>query len=406
MKNEREVLEDTSEGPNKANSEAQDRDEVSFSFRSVSRAAPVPKADQLDLITLVGPSAAGKTHMLAAIGSAGNVRQDTKLGANTDINFSFNLEGIEGDQASCDYVKTLRDDYDKILEGRGDTEGTDSVFRLKFGVTYDEPANAEALTTKAGVFRRASTPEPTRELATRNVAFELVDGSGGDLTTFQLQRDVDPTVRKRMDAHYEVLTKARAALICLPWIDESSIADESDEDLSDRDVQGLENILKNSSFAENAQLENIAVCFTKYEMAFLDEGANAHKKAIDPKIGLKEIRNSSSDDIFEALQHYLSNVQEGRKPNIRIFPCSTFGFVNGFGASNFYPSKEFPGLLTRYLPPDVWQEDPKIQDHFPAPLRNRKASTMWHPFNIGSPFFFAATGKVTGPISFSLEELL
>lgn len=369
----------------------------------------IPTKD-LKKITLVGPSNSGKTFLLAALGSAASVARDALEGEDAVARCSFVFELDKDDADSQIKINLLRSLYEGILDAAGGSAATAKIFRYRVKVSHSESAPTSTAEVSQPYRLRKKAPEiiqpHTDDLQSKRELFQIVDGRGGDLTSLQYRNDPGPDAIKFIDEHYGALLEASGALICLPWRDGKTIEQSDEVEVLDGAIDGLERLIKDSDFCDRSLVENLAVCITKYELAFLEDGSNAYKKALNTEATREVLRNSVYSDLFDALRDLHQDRPIGKKPRIRVFPCSTFGFVEGKGASNYYPSQKYPGLLTRSVSRQIWQNDPEIKAHFPQPISNTKASAMWMPFNLGSPSFFAATGKVTGPLSFSLDDLL
>jgi hypothetical protein len=366
-----------------------------------------------EILTMVGPAASGKTHVLAADASAESIWHDTSYGPDAVDACSFNFEVLPGVPTSKSNFVKLRDRYDRILLAEEKSEGTDIIFEYIFSVGFTADvitAPVKAPEPKSRKERKAAEAAANAQQATvpkrTNMLFDLIDGRGADLTAFRYNDNLMETDQKYLDDHYRALTAAKGAMICLPWRSTSILEQSVEHEVPDRDIDGLENLLKSSEFAKSSQLDYIAVCISKYELAFLNDGANAYLNACDRETGLELLKQGSYKGIFLALRDYQANLPSGRTTKIAIFPCSTYGFVNGNGAANYYPSSKYPGLLTRSLSSLKLEDNPDLQNHFPVPLSDAKASDMWHPFNLGSPMLFATTGRLTGPLGFYLSEVI
>jgi hypothetical protein len=141
---------------------------------------------------------------------------------------------------------------------------------------------------------------------------------------------------------------------------------------------------------------HIALCLTKYETVLQGEGNKAGLVARDRADFIEIARKSAGVRQFAEV---LRRGGEEGGYRTAVFPVSTFGFIEGFGAPNWYDYPWAAGLRTRAVDSyDLDNDDlPNYRDHFPETVSQQRALNMWHPFNVAPPLVFALTGRMTGP---------
>ncbi|KMW56907.1 hypothetical protein AIOL_001864 [Candidatus Rhodobacter oscarellae] len=361
-------------------------------------------------VTFVGPTQSGKSHILAAIGFSGKVGDDLRHpnGPNRVSRGSFTLEGEDGSLATPE-VRALRDRFDEMLLAKpsGNTATQELIeYQMTISVTVFDGVDTQKENNGWGWPRKEAVLDERPEPEHKRTIFKVIDGRGGDLTMGRYRYELQKEERNFIHAHYDALLDSIGAVICLPWRSRHADKDDHEDEIQDREIDGLENLFKQQAFANETKLEHIAVCLSKYELAFLNLGRNAYKNATSSEAAMRRIRKSGYTETFFALEELQSAVANRRNLKVYVFPCSTYGFVGGNGASNFYPAKDFQGLLTRQIHAADHVANAELRDHFPDPLPSKVPQSLWYPFNLGSPFYFAATGLVTGPLAFDLADVL
>lgn len=349
-------------------------------------------------ITLVGQSDSGKTNMLATLLGNTNAHADLQIGPDriTDVSWAAATDDTSDDKQ----VETLMRYADNILRGRVLTNaGSDDVRIYPCTLDFRETVTVRK---RQGLFASVATYEKPGE--PKRISFKIVDGRGGDIAPANYldpnnPQDEAPLARQR--EYRDRLNESVGAIVIMP-IDKDGFR----VDLANRLMRELmRTIDERKNTSDLPKLKQVALCYTKYDELFTHLGAKAGEKAADPEAAIGHLANSAMVKVFQPLFSLAKNDPEF---NLCIFPVSTFGFVHGTGAANFYNLKQSPGLLTRVVKKDDW-DNPKTPDlinHFPFEMTENEAKSLWRPFNIAPPLYFALTGKITGPLYLEPDDIL
>lgn len=357
------------------------------------------KRDSRIQVTLAGQSDSGKTNLLSSLLGNDSSLADLSLGPDPVFNVELRPDAESGTQEDKD-VDQLLSYSSNILRGRVlDNPGTDAVkyypCMLSYSTATEEPQSR-------GLLARFSTA-PTENRY--EVPFKIVDGRGGDLAPphYLDSNNPDDLESINRQTEYRLGLDQSVGLIVIMPMDEDGF----DTDLANRLMQEVSKTISRRKTAKDLPpLKYISICFTKYDDRFTTRGALAGKRAAEKEEAVGLLYDTAMVKTFSPLFANMSN-DEGYK--ICIFPVSTFGFLDGNGPANFYKYKVSPGLLSRAIDPSRDYDDPDmpgLKDHFPAPLSENDAKTMWRPFNIAPPLLFALTGRVTGPLALEPWELM
>lgn len=345
-------------------------------------------------ITIVGQSASGKTNMLASLMFNDNATDDLKHGPHGVINPTCAPEMPDGDAKS--HAEDLQKHYKTMLYGKDDPkgEGTNDVRSYFSRLTFTEQADPEP---RKGLFGFGAASEPEKV----SLDFEIVDGRGGDFAPSVTDDEMDETAKGRRQAYRDALDDSVAKIICMPVQKDAYKSEIAARALNELNLA----IKRKAEDSSLPRLERVAICFTKYEAEFMGHGPDAIYRASDPETFRAMMMNHASRSMFS--NFVLSN--DG--PNafdIQFFPVSAYGFTAEAGGANFYNHSVAPGLKSRAIDPDYDYDDPDMPDyraHFPHPLTEADATSLWYPFNVAPPFLYALTGLVTGPLCLSPERL-
>lgn len=353
-------------------------------------------------ITLVGQSKSGKTNLLSTLFYNPNVWDDAEQGAARVEKATIQTAAGTGTAEEKNFYD-LSVHQKNILHGRDhNNEGTDMVRHYSGLLEYDDPSRTIVTRT---FFRRSQTAAAPRTV----LPFTIVDGRGGDIAAAEY---VDPDAIEnkgqlsRINDYRLGLDKSSGMVICMPILKEEFATEIADQLL--REITAAIR-RKEERPKELPPLQRIALVFTKYEALFAREGAMAGQRASDPQEALHELKGQAILRRFAPIFH-----KAGEKDGYetRVFPASTFGFVAGDGAANFYDYPLAPGLLCRAIEESDYDDPglsdpgaPGLRDHFPLPLSEKDAMTLWRPFNIAPPILYALTGRETGPLVFEPAQL-
>lgn len=349
--------------------------------------------DSEGTVTLIGQSKSGKTHYLSAL--------LTHPGRVHDL-----LEGPDAAEAAVleilpDLDENLRMDrenlishFDNILKGKdsfeGRNQGTDQArtYRARLDLTRKVPV--QRLLGAPVLQSRSST-----------VSFDIVDGRGGDLAPneYTAQTRRDEAFMARRTAYRDAVTRSEGLIICL-----TIAPDEYDAAMGERLLQEFRLAIDLKRKAKNsAPFRNIALCLTKYETAFAADDNGAGIAARDRRRFIETARNSAGVRQFADV---LRRGGEDGGYRTAVFPVSTYGFIDGYGAPNWYGYTWAPGLRTRVVDEyDLTNDDlPDYRDHFPEAVSQDKALRLWQPFNLAPPLVFALTGELTGPAFAMIQD--
>jgi hypothetical protein len=275
------------------------------------------------------------------------------------------------------------------FEGRN--QGTDQArsYRARLGFSRD----AEVRRGLLRQMRLEAQPE-THE-------FLIVDGRGGDLAPNEYGRSIqrDEVFMKRRAEYRDALIRSTGLVICL-----TIAPSEYDSTMGARLLEEFRLACELKQTAKQGQpFRHIALCLTKYETVMHGDGNKAGVAARDREVFLDIAHRSAGVGQFAEL---LKRGRAGGDYRAAVFPVSTYGFVEGTGAVNLYDYPAAPGLRTRAVSAyDYDNADlPDYRDHFPDPITQTQALTMWQPFNLAPPLLYALTGVLTGPMHATIED--
>ena len=354
-------------------------------------------------ITLVGQSRSGKTNLLSALLYNPNGLEDIKFGPDPVENPAISTLALAGSPEEKSF-HSLSVHQRNILRGRDfGNEGTDQVRGYPALLEFDDPKATQVRRGWFGGGQQVQSPIRSR------LAFTIVDGRGGDIAPSEYIDPNDPdneSTISRVVEYRDGLDNSVGMVICMPIVDTEFQADVADKLV--REVTSA--IHRKAQTSGLATLKHVALVFTKYDALFAAEGASAGQLARSPD---KTIRLLKGQAIMRRFTPIFHQAQAKSGFQALIFPASTFGFVAGDGPANYYKYQMAPGLLGRavdaedYADPDLNEEgQPGLRDHFPIPMPEKEALTLWQPFNIAPPILFALTGRVTGPLVLRPEDLL
>ena len=357
----------------------------------------------LKTITLLGQAASGKTNLLSAFANHEASCLDLEEGPDKVSQARVVAEfdsGSAGEGADYD----LSRHYVNILKGRESAnESTNIVRRYSFQYSFGVPVPDTEPQPRRFGWLRGNRPTSAPKAITRR--FEVVDGRGADAAPERLIEKNDEVTLARRQDYRDGMDDSIGLIVLMPLMSDD---EGSDAMIASRFVAELQDAIrrKDKKPDEFTKLRNIALCFTKCEQAFVHDDVDGLIAACDPeryKTILKDnaLLSQFRDVIVESLQP--------DRFDLRVFPVSTFGFVHRVGHSNFYDWDGAPGLLTRAV--DEFDDYgnhrlPDFKDHFPFPVTDNQALSMWRPFNIAPPLFYALRGMDTGPISLSAQDAL
>ena len=364
---------------------------------------PAPKEVPVT-ITMVGPTSSGKTHLISTLIGSPASRRDLTIGPDAlrDPSISRIVSGGLNDLAQN--WDLLANHHDKMLRGRDGAygEATGDVHRYPVKLQYKAPKPAK-LGALGRLMRDITGSDPFQ---THTLDLNIVDGRGGDLTRSTSGNDA--YVANRRAQYIGSLRESRGLVLCLPCVRE-----QIDNLASSMLLLQVEAALgAKQGDVDAVPLENIAICLTKYEAIFTRHGGSAGLRATERAEAVEQIKDVGLIQVLSGLKEQ----SNAHNLNVQIFPVSTYGFVGGRGAANYYPWKARPGLLTRVVDDEEYEQYkadtgasldvPDLEDHYPVELVEADAISLWHPFNIAPPLLFAATGRVTGPLHLSVNEVL
>lgn len=355
-------------------------------------------------ITLVGQSRSGKTNLLSALMCTNNALNDLQEGPQPVLHPALSTLADPGSPAEKNYY-SLTTHRRNILRGRDyGNEGTDQVRGYPALLQYDEPEPDPQ--KQRGIFggKRANA------MANRvRLGFTIVDGRGGDIAAADYIEPNNPqnqqTISRQNEYRYG-LDNSIGMVICMPIV-----GDEYSADIADHLVLEINAAIRRKvDLPTLPPLRYVSLVFTKYDSLFAAEGVSAGRIARRPEEAVKQLRGQAMMKKFASIFH---QGQATGGYETLIFPASTFGFVEGEGAANYYDYPPAPGLLIRAIDElDYTDTDlnitskTQLRDHFPLPVSEQEAETCWRPFNIAPPVLFALTGRVTGPLALRPKDLL
>ncbi|MCA8928217.1 MAG: hypothetical protein KDC18_09110 [Alphaproteobacteria bacterium] len=352
-------------------------------------------------VTLIGPAQSGKTHMVAAL-LINQPVQDLTQGPDALENPRLVRSDATTSDEEEEVWQRLSRHYNTMFFGRDllELEATYQVHRYRLTVLWNGAAKQGS---GLGLRRWLGGGKE----AMSAVALELIDGRGGDLAYDAfVQATTDREAAQRRDDYRKALAASQGVMIC------QGLGDNDYQQMNiDALNRNIESILLTVDSQRKPKLRQVAICLTKYETLFSKYGADAMQKAVDRDFLIRRIREMGMDQMFRTILAHGVGEAAGRRGSgvvVRVFPVSTYGFVGGYGAANFYPWPQAPGLLTRAVEATDY-DDPELEglrDHYPVPISQGQAMQNWRPFNLAPPLLFAATGKVTGPLSVRAEDLV
>ncbi len=342
-------------------------------------------------VTLIGPTQSGKTHMIAAL-LINQPVQDLCMGQDAVANPRIVRSSATDSDDEEENWHRLSRHFNSMFFGReSDVEATQALSRYSMIMAWD---GVRPRPPKSWVGRLLSR----RRGGLSAISLELVDGRGGDLAYDEfVQASVDETAARRRDEYRAALSESNGVIIC-----QGLRPNDYNQLNVDALNRNIESILLKMNGERTANLKSIAICLTKYESLFPKFGADALQKAVDRDEFIERMRDLGMDQIFRAVLAHGQGGRGGSGVSVRVFPVSTYG------SANFYPWPQASGLLTRAVDVEDY-DDPELEglrDHYPVPISQNQARQLWRPFNLTPPLLFAATGKVTGPISVGAEELV
>lgn len=360
------------------------------------------KAKGLPAITLLGQAGSGKTNLLTTFlnhdGSWLDLEEGHQKVANVSLRALF-----ENDSEDERAIDDLRTHYVSILSGKEDgLAATNAARRYGVKISYSEPIVEEPP-------KKSWLPMPrlgSRALPKPNVLdFQIVDGRGADAAPSEMISSSDKDAVSRRQGYRDGMDDSVGFVIFMPLMSDD---EGSQAIISQRFLGELNSAFqrKEAGAKNHPKIGNVSLCFTKCERAFMHEGVYALGEATSPDSYDRLLGGNAVLSTFRSL---LAESLKQDTFDMRVFPVSTYGFVRKSGSANFYPWASSTGLLTRSVDEfDDYENDdfPEFRDHFPFPLKDDQAKSLWRPFNIAPPLLYALTGRVTGPISFSAQQAL
>lgn len=357
-------------------------------------------------VTMVGQSSSGKTNLLATLLQNRKSWFDIQTGWDGISDIGMESSAPEGSPSEAD-MNVLDRQFKAILSGRDfDAEGTDTVRHYPFTLKFTSHVRKKKRLVGIATGGTHTVSEH------QSIRFDVVDGRGGDLAPPAFVDPNDPENEDQLSRRAEYvagLDESVGVLVCMPIKDE-----EFDTTMATKLVDTIVKTIKRRKRANALKpLERIALCFTKYDLLFSQDGTDAGHQALDPGVVIEQL---SGQTMFEVFRPLFNEQKQSSELDIRVFPASTLGFINGAGAANYYDYQHAPGLLTRRVTPEIDYDDPDLnpdagregkstyQDHFPFQITEQAASSQWQPFNIAPPLVYALTGRLTGPLHLSPDE--
>lgn len=341
-----------------------------------------PKHDTNIKCVIIGPVGSGKTALLVSLRQCLNtnshsyinrfkINLNTQMESRTDQNILENTSIEKQNNAFSIYESQLDHYFNRGL----DFDATrDEFFRLDFRLTVS------ALVDQ-GKMKKNKTFE---------VEFNSFDGGGGllldsirDIPKERVSKFIES--RKELEAE---LKKCETFVLCLP-IEGTKLSRQARRTLSD--------YLSRFKNTDEYHVQQVVICFTKYETLGLRYGRNAYRmlaNASRAKLEIKRALEGSLRDIQQAL--WALNHTKGKK--VWCVPVSTYGFIPHNGGANLDPHH---GLLrTR-------ESVSPLTTTIDEPYRNDEAYRhFWRPFLTADPFIFIATNIHENTLIFPLDEVL
>lgn len=340
--------------------------------------SPAITVERSETWLLAGSSKSGKTFFLAM----------------AMLSPEFELE-VRGQHTGIDNFDFIRDvdqhlEVDKFLQELIETGNppatvsTDLIeYRFTLAVT---PMSTDAV------------PDPTRlPKAIDDTRIRLLDGPGGAMFPYLPEEEVrdDPDLSKLREHFLNEAHDASAVLLCLPMAEPGT-------GTSQRERQQLISFLNGVRLGHFPGIKRIAVCLTKYESRFFDNGHKAEELARDPA----NIRRIWKE--FDPNDGFFEKLRDCAKKNVEVmlFPVSAFGFVRGTGFANLLPGRDGKADL-----PMVLEPRPTMRvGHYQTPLYPRAFSQgevekLRGTFNLAAPFVYLATGSTNGLLHAPVEDI-
>ncbi len=360
------------------------------------------KDKKLPTITLLGQAASGKTNLLTAFLNHNPSWLDLEDGPDFVQNFSVSEMFTSGseEERAFDYLRTH---YASLLAGKENLlEGTNAARRYGIKMSFHQPAQAKVQKSGWLGIPSLSSSAPARE---EELEFSIVDGRGADAAPVEMIQSDDKDATARRQEYRDGMDDSSGFVLFMPLMsdDEGTKAIISQRFLGEI-TESLRR--KREKLGTLPKLQRIALCFTKCERAFMNDGVYAAESATEMARYDGFFRGNAVLSTFRSL---LADSLKDDTFDMRVFPVSTYGFVRNSGSPNFYPWPSSPGLLTRAVDPIDDYDDidmPDYKDHFPIALKDDQARSLWRPFNIAPPLLYALTGRITGPVSFSADRAL
>lgn len=353
-------------------------------------------------ITLLGQAMSGKTNLLAALLNQQSCWADLEYGDAPLRNAAFKPRYASGSDEET-AIDHLRAHYDAMLKGRESAQAATNAARAyKVSLSWDDPPAAAP--ERTSFFGRLSGAARGRPAGPGEIRFEIVDGRGADAAPSEIISADDKDAQQRRAVYRQAMDDSAGFVIFMPLMSD----DEGSEAIISARFLGEIHEALDRKAANDAlpRLRYVALCFTKCERAFAACGVDAEYEAGAPD----KYRELLADNaVLETFKSLLAQSGRANGFELRIFPVSTYGFVHAVGSANFYPWPAAPGLLTRAVDEfdDYSNLDiPDYRDHFPFPVADDQAKSLWRPFNIAPPLVYALTGRVTGPISIPAADAL
>ena len=354
----------------------------------------------LPAITLLGQMGSGKTNLLATFLNHDAAWSDLEFGPDSIQNVGVKVEFDSGseEERAADYLRTH---FKSMLSGKEDKlSGTNAVRRYTIAMSFsDTPAEEPESKGWLSGFKAAPTPKQ------HSHKFQIVDGRGADAAPDEVISSEQKDRIARRQEYRDGMDDSSGFIVFMPLMsnDANSAADISQRFLSELDMAIRR---KKENPQKFPKLMHISLCFTKCEQAFMDSGVYGNDDAKSRDSYEQLLKGNAVLSTFRTL---ISDSLRDDAYELRIFPVSSYGFIRNSGSANFYSWDSAPGLLTRAVDEfDDYDQDelPDLKDHFPFPVKDDQAKSMWRPFNVAPPILYAMTGMLTGPISFSAHEAL
>lgn len=368
------------------------------------------KINKTSTITIMGPSKSGKTMMVSTLLNSAKLVEDV-IAQDPELNRLSLVRCKDNDPGSLAIIDKA---YDDVLNGNGIASTLEAI-DIQFDMIVRPESTASGLKSVLAGFS-SSSGEDSGLPSTR---FTLRDGPGGALRKVDGFKDV-AEINTEEHKYLDAMHQSSGLVVCLP----ANRDDYIDKNFNPQELK-LQRLL-----ADGSPLKYIAVCLTKYDMLFPDMGGKGFEFATDMDTALPRIQriaNGHYADMISVLKDLdgapKRYSQTGEQIQVRVFPVSTFGFIKGNGAANYYsptltapPDPDAPvdkkdglmskpGLMTRVISEKYLEATPEMRNHYPAPISDATAREMWHPFNLVAPFYYAATGRLATKYHFDLSDL-